>query len=60
MNDTKIIKVVNEMATICCRWHDVWKNCLNCHRRTSGCSTYPILYALAKEGYKKQSEKGDV
>lgn len=50
--------VVNEMASICCRWHDVWKNCLNCWRRTNCCTTYLTIYALAKAGYIKQSDKG--
>ena len=58
MNNIETIKAVNEMANMCCRWHDVWKNCLNCWRRTNGCTTYLIIYALAKEGYRKQSDKG--
>lgn len=60
MKENEIIKVVDEMADICCRWHDVWKSCLNCWRRTNGCSTYPILYGLAKQGYRKPTEKGGV
>lgn len=63
MNDKKqieeTIKIVDEMASSLCRYHDLHSNghsCLTCWRRTTNCNTYPILFRLAELNYRKQSE----
>ena len=55
----KTIKIVDEMASSLCRYHDLHSNghsCLTCWRRTTNCNTYPILFRLAELNYRKQSE----
>ena len=61
MKDSEIIKVVDEMASSVCRYHDLHCNghsCINCWRRTTNCDKYSILYKLAKLEYRKLTEKG--
>ena len=53
------IKIVDEMASLVCRYHDLHCNghsCVTCWRRTTNCDKYPILYRLAESNYRKQSE----
>lgn len=50
MTEEKKIKLIDELADKCCKYHDVHKSCMNCWRRTTGCDKFILINKLVEEG----------
>ena len=50
MTDKKRIELIDALADKCCSYHDMYKSCTGCWRRTSTCDKWIILSKLVDEG----------
>ena len=50
MTDEKKIELIDELADKCCRYHDMYKSCMACWKRTNCCDKYMLLYSLVERG----------
>ena len=50
MTTDKQIELIDELAAKCCKYHDMYKSCMTCWKRTCDCYKYITLAKLVQEG----------